>query len=445
MAQRNLLLMVVAVGCGLGAAFLTTRINAKPKIEQIEVYVAAKNLPVGTVLSKEELQKNLLAKKAVPKDALPPTVVLKEEDLLDRRLTRSIQAGEFITSNALTKGSVITLPDGMDMVTLPVNTTAAVAGFVGPGTRVDVLATYRQGNRLEAFPLLVDMLVLAVDTHASYESTPNKGGGAFTNVSSVSFAVTQEQALILKMAEHAGCHLSLLLRNPNKKSEEAYDPEQVKKRLRALILPSRVEETSNSVEGNSPTTPAVTPQVPQVETVKVWVATDEIPAGTLFTKELLKEKFVEKEIPKEFAAGAITDPATANGQLALKTIVTRNQWLAEGMLGPPPPKPAPREEFQPPKTEVAGQPKPPATQPEPKQPTAPARRPIREIAVHTANRTEIYRYEEVRPGEWRLKEKLTAEQNNASVKEDTPERPKEGTSPDTPPNPEGKPSGSKVE
>lgn len=442
MAQRNLLLMVVAVGCGLGAAFLTTRISAKPKIEQIEVYVAAKNLPVGTVLSKEELQKNLVAKKAVPKDALPPAVEVKEEDLLDRRLTRSIQAGEFITSNALTKGSVITLPDGMDMVTLPVNTTAAVAGFVGPGTRVDVLATYRQGNRLEAFPLLVDMLVLAVDTHASYESTPNKGGGAFTNVSSVSFAVTQEQALILKMAEHAGCHLSLLLRNPNKKEEERYDLEQVKKRLRALILPSRVEEPSPSGDGSAPTPPA---SPPPVETVKVWVATDEIPAGTLLTKELLKEKFVEKEIPKEFASGAISDPSAAIGQLALKTMVTRNQWLSEGMLGPPPPKPAPLDEFQPPKTEVAGQTKPPSTQTEPKQPTPPPRRPIREIAVHTANRTEIYRYEEVRPGEWRLKEKVTPEQTNASSTKEGREQPKEGPSSDAKPSLEDKSTGSKVE
>jgi pilus assembly protein CpaB len=443
MAQRNLLLMVVAVGCGLGAAFLTTRISAKPKIEQIEVFVAAKNLPVGTVLSKEELQKNLLAKKAVPKDALPPNVVLNEEELLDRRLTRSIQAGEFITSNALTKGSVITLPDGMDMVTLPVNTTSAVAGFVGPGTRVDVLATFRQENRLEAFPLLVDMLVLAVDTHASYESTPNKGGGAFTNVSSVSFAVTQEQALILKMAEHAGCHLSLLLRNPNKKHEEVYDAEQVKKRLRALILPSRVEEpaNSNNVDGNPP--PSPDPK-PQVETVTVWVATDEVPAGTVLTKELLKEKFVEKEIPKEFATGAITDPATANGQVALKTIVTRNQWLTEGMLGPPPPKPAPRDEFQPPKTEVAGQPKQPSNLQD-KQPTVPVRRPIREIAVHTANRTEIYRYEEVRPGEWRLKEKLVPAQTTVGSKEETQEGSKENSSPDNQPNSENKPTNSKVE
>ena len=35
MKQKNLILMVVAVGCGLVAAFLTTQINAKPKVEKV--------------------------------------------------------------------------------------------------------------------------------------------------------------------------------------------------------------------------------------------------------------------------------------------------------------------------------------------------------------------------------------------------------------------------
>ena len=50
MKQKNVILMVVAVGCGLVAAFLTTQINAKPKVEQVEVVVALKDLPVGTVI-----------------------------------------------------------------------------------------------------------------------------------------------------------------------------------------------------------------------------------------------------------------------------------------------------------------------------------------------------------------------------------------------------------
>ena len=54
MKQKNLILMVVAVGCGLVAAFLTTQINAKPKVEKVEVLVAAKDLPVGTMFTKED-------------------------------------------------------------------------------------------------------------------------------------------------------------------------------------------------------------------------------------------------------------------------------------------------------------------------------------------------------------------------------------------------------
>src|SRR5206468_11176458 len=55
MKQKNLILMVVAVGCGLVAAFLTSQMSARSSaVEQVEVIVAAKDLPVGTMLGKED-------------------------------------------------------------------------------------------------------------------------------------------------------------------------------------------------------------------------------------------------------------------------------------------------------------------------------------------------------------------------------------------------------
>ncbi len=407
MGSRNLLLMVVAVGCGLGAAILTTRISAKPKIELIDVYVAAKNLPVGTVLTREELPK-AVARKAVPKEAVPPMIVLNEEDLLDRRLTRSIQAGEYITSNALTKGGVITLPDGHDMVTMPINIHGAVAGFVGPGSRVDVLASLKLGNEVRAFPLLVNVLVLAVDRHASYDSANNKGGGVFTEVSSVSFAVTQEQALVLKMAEHRGCYLSLLLRNPNKKDPDNYNIEEVKKLLQAERYPGKLVSSRFGNDGadDAPDTqpPATAPS--PTETVKVWIAKNDLSAGTLLTKDLVEKEFEQKDLPKEYAEGAVTDLTPVLGQLALKNGISKSQWLTAGMLGPPPVKPGPREEFVPPKPDLGRVPAASAS------PGPAGQRPVREVVVHTANRSEIYRYEEVRPGQWRFKEKVAADQGS---------------------------------
>ena len=70
MKQKNLILMVVAVGCGLVAAFLTTQMNAKPKVEQVEVVVAAKDLPVGTTITQGR-PAEVIARKKIAKDALP--------------------------------------------------------------------------------------------------------------------------------------------------------------------------------------------------------------------------------------------------------------------------------------------------------------------------------------------------------------------------------------
>src|SRR5690242_17475553 len=113
MKQKNLILMVVAVGCGLVAAFLTTQINAKPKVELVRVLVAAKNLPVGTMFNKTDIP-NLVAWKEVPKDSLPPAFVIAEEELYDKKLSQSVSKDNLFDPTRLTKGGVVTLPPGKD-------------------------------------------------------------------------------------------------------------------------------------------------------------------------------------------------------------------------------------------------------------------------------------------------------------------------------------------
>src|SRR5437879_9372219 len=194
MKQKNLVLMVVAVGCGLVAAFLTSQMSAKPTVEKVEVIVAAKDLPVGTQLTKEDL-KTCIKRKTMSKDSLPPAIVEAEEELLERRLTRTIRAEETFNKADLTRGGVVSIPPGLSMVALPINASEAVAGFVGPGSRVDVLATVRLQNRLTALPILVNMLVLAVDTNPNLPAN-----GAYQSLSTVSFAADRKQALLIKLA-----------------------------------------------------------------------------------------------------------------------------------------------------------------------------------------------------------------------------------------------------
>ena len=60
MKSKNMTLMVVAIGCGLVAAFLTARLSGGSSPEKIEVIVAKRELPVGTLLEEKELDTGLL-------------------------------------------------------------------------------------------------------------------------------------------------------------------------------------------------------------------------------------------------------------------------------------------------------------------------------------------------------------------------------------------------
>lgn len=405
MKQKNLVLMVVAVGCGLAAAFLTSRMSAKtPVVETVDLLVAAQDLPVGTVLTKDKLPK-MVTKKAVSRDAVPAKAVESQDELSDKRLSRPLRAGEAFTPADLLEGAAIKIPPGKRMATLPVTAVQAAAGFVGPGSRVDVLASVKLKSQVRAFPILVDMLILAVNA----EVAPSKDG-AFQTVSMVSFAVDQKQALLIKLAQARSCDLSLLLRNPDDadtENDREYEIDAVIKLLQDEEKKAVLREGEDRTD--EPPAPAPAP-APKVETVSVPVAVADIPAGTLLTADLFADPkaFGAKELPKELAADAVADFAPFLGQ-TFKTGLGKGQWATAGLIGPADPKPGVKDAFTPPK-EAAPKDPPPVKEPSAKPPVAkappppvkvgPARR-THEVAVHTASGTRVYRYEEVSPGQWR--------------------------------------------
>lgn len=416
MKQKNVILMVVAIGCGLVAAFLTTQLNAKPKVELVEVVVAAKDLPVGTLLSKTEIPK-LTKRKQVDKATLPAKFVADESELLEKRLSKEVRSDEMFNPEILSTRGVIILPDGKDMVSLPMNPVAAAAGFIGPGSKVDILATLKIKDRLNSFPLLVDMLVLAVDTHTTNDTKT----GVFNNMSMVSFAVTQEQALLLSMAKSRGCQIELLLRHPSKPLDPKYDMKKVKDMLQDDAK-GGIHVSAEDVRNDAltpPDSPPVKPDTPsaKVETVKVLRATADIAANTEITKDLIAQSFAEKEMPREMAESLqpYSDLTPFLGQV-FKTNIVKDQYVFKGMIGPQVSKAPPPEEFSLPKPEPKAEAKP-----------APAKA-IRDVAFHTVSGTKIYRYEEVAPGEWKLKRVMSVEEANKA-----PGAPAEAASPEAAP------------
>jgi len=426
MKQKNVILMVVAVGCGLVAAFLTSQMSAKGQVEQVDVVVAAKDLPVGTMITREDLKTAVKIKK-VPKDGLPPAYVTNPDELVDKKLSRPVRTDETFNPQELTKGGVVTLPDGYDMMSIPVGGAAAVAGFVGPGSRVDVLTTRRLGSQIRAFPLLVNMLVVAVDTNIVGSKE-----GTYPATSSVSFAVKEKEALLLSLARSAGCSIELKLRHPNKSPEadKGYNIDEVIKLLqddkeKVDVRPTNTEKGNGGPQPESvkpdpspapakPVEPSPAP-APMIAVVKVWVAKHDIAANTDVTNDLIAEAFELKELPKDFAEDALLDLTLALGK-SLKTGVSKNQWVTGAMVGVTPPKPAPQDQF------VAPKPQPPEAGPTPPSTVNPVvKRKIHDVAVHTASGTLVHRYEEVAPGQWKKIAELSPDQ---AAREDKPEAPK---------------------
>ncbi len=450
MKQKNVILMVVAVGCGLVAAFLTSQMSAKGKVEQVDVVVAAKDLPVGTTITRADAPKMLEIRK-MPKDGLPPNYVASMEELYDKRLSRPVRAKETFNPQDLLKGGAIMLPPGHNMVSMPVGVGQAAAGFVGPGSRVDVLATVRLSNKLHAFPLLVNMLVITANSSTVYA---DNGSGAFPNLSMVSFAVKGKEALLLSLAKSRGCTIELMLRNSESDASETNEKrieENIKllssDRDEAAIKGANGDGTKNPETDPRPVNPPVeqpkiteTPKpepkevpvapypTPKVVTVQVLVATRDIPVGTDVTADLLAEAFAIKEYPIGVATDALNDLKPALGKV-FKFGVAKGQWVTGNMVGLPGLKPSPVYPFVEPKPGPSATVEPPKPDPkiEPKIVEKPVQKKYHDVAVHDANKTVIWRYEEVKPGQWKKVAELTPEQLAEADKPATPTPPKPAT------------------
>lgn len=392
MKQKNLILMVVAVGCGLVAAFLTSQMSAKPQVESIDVIVAAVDIPVGVGISKEDLPKYLKTKR-LPKDAVPVDIVENPEELVDKKLVRQIRPDETISRKDLFKGG-IRIPTGKQLLTLSLDTARAAAGLAQQGSRVDVLAFVSLNGKLTAMPILVDMLVLAVNGQTVID--PNQQG---QGVSTVSFAADRKQALVLELAKGRGCQMSLVLRNPDDRhteNDQNYNIENVitllqdDKNPAGIAMANEGRPPAKAEEKAAPKVEVAPPPAPKPETVRVPYALVDIKGGTELTADLIGDEavFGTRELPKNVAGDALTDLNPVVGKV-LRSGLGKGQWVTPGLVGDPLPKPSPREVDTPQK-----EPAPAAPRPAPKA--------TRDVTVHTGTGSKTYRYEEWTPGRWRL-------------------------------------------
>src|SRR5262249_4040187 len=117
-----------------------------PSEETISVVVAGEKLSLGTRLTEQQVRTV-----AWPKATLPEGTSSDPKVLLDRALIVPLSPNEPILESKLAPkeaggGLQSTIPEGMRAVAVKVNDVIGVAGFVVPGTHVDVIVIGSPGQ-----------------------------------------------------------------------------------------------------------------------------------------------------------------------------------------------------------------------------------------------------------------------------------------------------------
>src|SRR4051812_38490447 len=227
MHQRRLLVIgFVAIVFAAGMTFIAYRtlvgkVSGMKQPSRV-VVVATKDLGVGTMVADGDV-----TRMEVPIAAIPSGALTDPNKVIGRGVVAAMSRNELIQDSKLAAeragaGLPAMIPKNMRAVSVQVNDVISVAGFVVPGTRVDVLLTgtpSKVGNNdVMTTTVLENVEVLA----AGQKIEPN-GDGKPEKVPVITLLVSPEDAQRLTLANSEG-KIQLTLRNPLDGHQDSPDP-----------------------------------------------------------------------------------------------------------------------------------------------------------------------------------------------------------------------------
>ena len=176
------------------------------------VVVANADLSLGSELRPDDLKSIEWPASAVPEGAFNDPAKLVGRGLIASIVRHEpILAGKLASKEA-GSGLPPIIPAGKRAMSVRVNEVIGVAGYVLPGTRVDVIATQSPSNRGEDMTskvVLSNVQVLTAGTRLEHDSKEGKP----VQVTVVTLVVTPDEAERLTLASTEG-KIQLALRNP---------------------------------------------------------------------------------------------------------------------------------------------------------------------------------------------------------------------------------------
>lgn len=218
MRNRVVYMLTAALVTGGLAAYLAYSVLRDPgetdaraaEVEVVDVAVAARDMSAGSVVDPEDV-------KLVewPAHSVPSGFSRSPSEVQGRGLLTDVKANEPLLSSKLASkeaggGLSIVIPPGKRAMSVEVDEVVGVAGFVLPGTRVDVLVTLDQaaGEEIPRTRLLLQNIRVA----SAGQSTQRDAEGEPQTVPVVTLLVDPEEAEKLALASSKGS-IRLALRN----------------------------------------------------------------------------------------------------------------------------------------------------------------------------------------------------------------------------------------
>ena len=216
--KRIYTVLLLAMTVGAIFAFSTYRyVQATPErgasAKMTPVVVAASSLDLGAALRAEDLRTINW-----PSEAVPTGTFSNPQELVGRGLIQPVSQNEPLMPAKLAPvgagaGLPPMIPDGMRAVSVRVNDVIGVAGYVLPGSKVDVLVTVSPTNQstdMTSKVILNNVTVLTAGTRIERDvEKDNKP----VSVSVVTLLVDPLQSEALTLASTEG-KIQLALRNP---------------------------------------------------------------------------------------------------------------------------------------------------------------------------------------------------------------------------------------
>lgn len=270
-SARLFVVLLVALAAAAAASYSIYRVVRQIPVREVEVssvkaVVAARRVEVGTLLGKGDV-------KLVDWPASSPVPgSFTDIALVEGRGTISALAeNEIITDSKLAAagtgaGLPPQIPVGMRAISVKVNEVIGVAGFVVPGTRVDVLVTVTASGQRDSMSRLVVSNVQVLTAGTRYDQEKSREDGKAIQSTVVTLLATPEDSERIALAQNEG-RINLVLRNP-------LDTDPVTTqgaKLASLVGPPAPPPVEKQVKGRRvmvATTPPPPPPPPKPYTVE---------------------------------------------------------------------------------------------------------------------------------------------------------------------------------